>query len=159
MASGLTNKGLASILKSAFQNQTTTPPTTYYFALITDDATIPSFDTNTWSQLSAGELPTGNGYTANGQAFTANTTNFPTLTENDTDDLGSITLKDVTWSASGGTIPASGGGARYLILMDNNGTVGNREVLAYWDLQTDRTALSGTDLTVASPLLAIGRCG
>jgi hypothetical protein len=157
MASGITNKGLASILRSAFQNQTTTPPTGYYLALVTSSASL-SYDTNTWSQLSANEITAGNGYTANGQLFTANTTNFPTLTEDDTNDLGSITLKDTTWTASGGTIPPSGSGARYLILMDNNGTPANREVIAWFDLQTDRSATSGTDLTVASPKVTLGRC-
>lgn len=158
MASGITNKGIASILKSAFQNQTTTPPSAYFLALVTSSAT-PTFDTNTWSQLSANEIAAGNGYTANGQSFTSNTTNFPTLTENDTDDLASITLKDVTWTAGGGSIPSSGAGARYLILMDNNGTPANREVIAWFDLQTDRSASIGTDLTIASPSLSIGRCG
>lgn len=158
MASGITNKGIASILRSAFQNQTTTPPTGYYLALVTSAAS-PSFDTNTWSQLSANEIAAGNGYTANGQLFTANTTNFPTLTEDDTNDLASITLKDVTWTASGGTLPASGSGARYLILMDANATPGSREVLAWFDLQTDRAATIGTDLTVPSPKLPFGRCG
>jgi hypothetical protein len=158
MASGITNKGIASILKSAFQNQTTTPPTGYYLALVTSAAS-PSFDTNTWSQLSANEIAAGNGYTANGQLFTANSTNFPTLTEDDTNDLASITLKDVTWTASGGSIPSSGSGARYLILMDANGTPANREVIAWFDLQTDRSASIGTDLTVASPKATFGRCG
>lgn len=158
MASGITNKGLALILKSATQNQTTTPPAAYFFALVTSSAS-PSFDTNTWSQLSANEITAGNGYTANGQSFAANTTNFPTLTENDTSDLASITIKDVTWTAGGGSIPSAGAGARYLIMMDNNGTAANREVIAWWDLQTDRSVASGADLTIASPALSIGRCG
>jgi hypothetical protein len=157
MGSGITNKGLASILKSAFQNQTTTPPTAYYLALVTSTA-APTVDTNTWSDLSANEIAAGNGYTANGQSFTANTTDFATLTEDDTNDLGSITLKDVTWAASGGTIPSSGSGARYLVLMDNNGTPASRIVLAWWDLGVDRSASSGTNLTVAAPKLSLGRC-
>lgn len=157
MASGITNKGLASILKSAFQNVTTTPPAAYYLALVTSSAS-PSYDTNTWSELSADEIAAGNGYTANGQSFTANITDFATLTEDDTNDLASITLKDVTWTASGGTIPGSGSGARYLILMDNNATPASRIVLAWWDLGTDRSASSGTNLTVAGAKLSIGRC-
>lgn len=157
MASGITNKGLASILKSAFQNQTTTPPAAYYLALVKSTATL-SYDTNTWSDISAHEIAAGNGYTSGGQSFTANTTDFATLTEDDTNDLGSITLKDVTWAASGGTIPSSGDGARYLVLLDNNGTPASRIVLAWWDLGTDRSAGSGTNLTVAGAKLTLGRC-
>lgn len=157
MAGSVTNKGIAEILKGIFQNQTTAPPTGFYLALVTSSATL-TVDTNTWSDVSAHEIAAGNGYTANGQLFTANSTNFPTITEDDTNDLGSVTFKDVTWSASGGTIPASGGGARYLVIMDNNATAASRKIYAWFDLGVDRSASSGTDLTIAGAKITGGRC-
>lgn len=59
-----------------------------------------------------------------------------------------VQIKDVSWTASGGSIPSSGSGARYAVLTDDNATVGNREVLAYWDLTSDRTVSDGQTLTL-----------
>lgn len=157
MSDGITNRGLAMLLRCTFRNQTTTPAAAYYLALVKSTASL-SFDTNTWSDVSAHEIAAGNGYTANGQLYTSNSTDFPTLTEDDTNDLASLTLKDVTWNASGGPIPSSGDGARYLVLMDNNATPASREVFAWFDLQIDRSASSGTPLTVASPKITLNRC-
>lgn len=157
MSGQITNRGLVILLRSAFRNQTTTPASGYYLALVTSSAS-PTVDTKTWSQLSANEIAAGNGYTANGQLFTANSTDFVTLTEDDTNDLASITLKDVTWNASGGPIPSSGSGARYLVLMDNNATPANREVFGWFDLQTDRSASSGSPLTIAGAKTTLSRC-
>jgi hypothetical protein len=70
------------------------------------------------------------------------------LTEDDTNDRGLVQVKDIAWTASGGSIPASGNGARYAVLTDDNGTVGSREVYAYWDLTADRTVSVGQTLTL-----------
>jgi hypothetical protein len=50
-----------------------------------------------------------------------------------------LLIRDIVWTASGGPIPASGNGARYAVLTDDNGTVANREVWGYWDLNTTHT--------------------
>ena len=70
------------------------------------------------------------------------------LTEDDANDRGLTQAKDIVWTASGGSIPASGDGARYAVLLDDNATVGSREVLAWWDLTSDRSVSDGQTLTL-----------
>jgi hypothetical protein len=140
---GWTNKGKARILNGFFRN--TSVPTNFYIALVTS-ATAPTQDTDTLSQLT--EIAAGNGYTTGGYQLTRNATDFDTLTEDDAADRGLIQVKDVVWTASGGSIPASGNGARYAVLLDDNATVGSREVLAYWDLVSDRSVSVGQTLTL-----------
>ena len=139
----LTNKGKYNLLDIVFRGAT--PPTNFYVALVTS-ANTPTADTNTLSDLT--EIAAGNGYTSGGYQLSRNSTDFDTLTENDTDDRGEIEIKDVVWTASGGAIPGSGNGARYAVLLDDNGTVANREVLAWWDLTSDRSVSSGQTLTL-----------
>lgn len=144
MASGFTNRGKKIILDYYFRRQGTLP-TNFYLALVTSAAT-PTADTNTFSDLT--EIASGNGYTAGGFSLTPNTTDFDTMTEDDTGDLAKTLLKDIAWTASGGSIPASGNGARYAILTDDNATQGSRVVIAYFDLSADRTVSVGQVLTL-----------
>lgn len=138
-----TNKGKFTILDSFFR--ATGTPTNFFIALVTS-AAVPTADTNTLSQLT--EIAAGNGYTTGGFELDRNSTDFDSLTENDTDDRAEIQIKDVAWTASGGTIPDSGNGARYAVLTDDNVTVADREVLAWWDLSSDRTVSNGQTLTL-----------
>lgn len=140
---GWTNKGKVRILNGFFR--ATNLPGHLYLALVTA-ATPPAADTNTLSQLT--EIAAGNGYTAGGSELDLNATDFDMLTENDSDDRGELQIKDVVWTASGGSIPASGSGARYAVLTDDNATQGDREVLAWWDLTSDRSVSSGQTLTL-----------
>ncbi len=140
---GFTNKGKHHILDQLFRNATEV--TNYYVALVTS-ATAPDADINTLSQLT--EIAAGNGYTSGGFQLARNSTDFDSLTENDTNDRGEIQIKDVAWTASGGSIPASGNGARYAVLTDDNATVGSRIVIAFWDLSSDRVVSSGQTLTL-----------
>jgi hypothetical protein len=140
---GWTNKGKAHVLGIVFRN--VAEKTNYYVALVTS-AAAPGPDTNTLSQLT--EIAAGNGYTTGGFQLTPGTTDFDSITENDTDDRGEVQIKDVAWTASGGSIPGSGSGARYAVLTDDNGTVGSREVYAFWDLTSDRTVSDGQPLTL-----------
>lgn len=98
---------------------------------------MPGPDTNTLGDLS--EIAAGNGYTTGGFQLSRNITDFDGLTEDDSNDLGKLQIKDVAWTGTGGNIPASGDGARYAVITDDNATVANREVLGYWDLVADRT--------------------
>ncbi len=142
MPSGVTNKGavhLASKLRNA------TNKTNYYVALCTS-AFTPTVDTNTLSQLT--EIAAGNGYTAGGFLLTPGVTDFDVLTEDDALELGFIQIKDVVWTAAGGTLPSSGSGARWAVFIDDNVTVGSREVYAWWDLTSDRSVSSGQTLTL-----------
>lgn len=140
---GWTNKGKVRIFNSFHRNTST--PTNFYVALVTS-AVAPTADTNTLSDLT--EIAAGNGYTTGGISLNRNATDFDTLTENDANDRGEIQIKDLVWTASGGSIPASGGGARYAVLTDDNGTVANREVLYFWDLSSDQSVSDGQTLTL-----------
>ena len=138
-----TNKGKYAILNSYFR--ATGTPTNFYIALATS-AVAPTVDTNTFGQLT--EIATGNGYTTGGYQLTRNATDFDAINEDDTGNSGSIQIKDVTWTASGGSIPDTGNGARYALLTDDNGTVGSREVYAFWDLGADRQVSDTQVLTL-----------
>lgn len=140
---GFTNKGKNHLLDQVFRN--VTEKTNYYVALVTS-AVAPTADTNTLSELT--EIAAGNGYTTGGIQLARNSTDFDSLTENDTNDRGEIQIKDLVWTASGGNLPASGSGARYAVLTDDNVTVGSREVYAFWDLSSDRVISSGQTLTL-----------
>lgn len=120
-------------------------PTNFYIALVTS-AVAPVADTNTKSELT--EIANGNGYVTGGVSLTRNSTDFDVLTEDDGNDRGLVQLKDIVWTASGGPIPASGNGARYAIITDDNVTQGSREVYTYFDLSSDRTVSSGQTLTL-----------
>lgn len=121
-----------------------TRPTNFYVALVTS-ATAPGADTNTLGDLT--EIAAGNGYTTGGYQLTPGATDFDVITEDDTNDLAKIQIKDVVWTASG-ALPASGSGARYAVLTDDNATVANRKVIAYFDLGADRSVSSGQTLTL-----------
>lgn len=139
----VTNRGKYLILQEFFRNPTEF--TTLYIALITS-AAAPTVDTNTFSELT--EIAAWNGYTAGGISLSRNSTDFDTLTEDDSGNLAYIRARDIVWTASGGSLPGSGNGARYAILTDDNGTQGSRQVIAYWDLTSDRTVSSGQTLTL-----------
>ena len=142
---GWTNKGKYKMLGWIFNNATVSLPTNFYAALVTS-AVAPVADTDTKSQLT--EIANGNGYTTGGISLTKNTTDFDVLTEDDANDRALVQIKDLVWTASGGPIPASGAGARYAILTDDNATQGSREVYAYWNLVSDRTVSDGQALTL-----------
>jgi hypothetical protein len=122
-----------------------TRATNYYIVLWTS-ATAPTQDTNTVSDHT--QIATGNGYSDGGYSLTPGDTDFDVLTEDDSNDRALLQVKDVTWSASGGSIPDTGDGARYAGLTDDNATVANREVYMYWDLSSDRSVSDGQDLTL-----------
>jgi hypothetical protein len=132
------------MLKGFFAN--TSVPTNFYLMLATA-ASAPTKDTNTFSELT--EITAGNGYTAGGYSIARNGTDWDTFTENDSDDTATILLKDIIWTASGGTIPLSGSNAAYIVLVDDNGTVGSRDVLAYESIGSVSVS-SGQPLTIAN---------
>jgi len=140
---GMTNKGKYRLLGWAFRGDSI--PSNFYLALVTS-AQAPGPDTDTLSDLT--EIAAGNGYASGGYQLTPGATDFDVHTEDDANDRGYIQIKDVVWTASGGPIPDSGNGARYAVLLDDNATVGNREVLAYWDLSSDRSVSDSQTLTL-----------
>jgi hypothetical protein len=147
MASGMTNKGRYRILELLKGG---TLPTNFYVALVTD---TPDEDTNTMSDLT--EIAAGNGYTSGGYQLTPNGTDFPTLTEDDTNDLARLTTKTISWTASGGSIPASGSGALFAVFTDDNGTVASREIWAWHDLSGPLSVSDTQSLTITSISLTL----
>jgi len=147
VASDVTNKGKFRLAEQALSNGA--EPTVLFLALITS-AVAPTEDINTFSELT--EIAAGNGYTAGGISLTRNATNFPT-TEDDTNNWMNCDIPDQVWTAAGGPIPASGGGARWAILTDDNVTQSAREVYAWFDLVSDRTISSGQTLTIQNAIL------
>lgn len=148
MASGSTNRGEYILYDVFFR--AATAPSGLFMALVTS-ATAPTVDTVTLSELT--EIAAGNGYTAGGYSLSRNTTDFPTLTEDTTNNKAVLTLKDIVWTASGGPLPASGNGARYAVLLGPHATPGSREVLRWFDLTSDRSVSSGQTLTLDNFIL------
>lgn len=136
---GWTNKGKYRALEWAFRGETR--PTNFYVALCTS-ATAPVADTNTLSQLT--QIGSGTGYTTNGMSLTPNATDFDVLTEDDANDRALIQIKNLVWTATGGTL----GAARYAVMTDDNATPASREILWYWDLGADYSVSSGQTLTL-----------
>lgn len=155
MASGITNKGKAWILETAFRKQMNGGSTsdTMYIALIKDD-NVPNSDDTTWNDLNGTEIAAGNGYTAGGVSVTRGTTDFDVVISDadaDTNNYGYIQIKNIEWTASGGSIPGSGDGASYAVLMDNAGSsadaTGNK-LIAWWDLGGERSVSDGQKLSL-----------
>ena len=141
---GWTNRCKYLVMNYYFRRQGTLP-TNFYVALVTS-AVAPGPDTNVLGDLT--EIAAGNGYSAGGYQLTPNTTDFDTLTEDDANDLVALLVKNVSWMPSGGSIPASGNGARYAVLTTDEGTVSARQVLLAWSLTSDRTVQVGIPLTL-----------
>ena len=147
---GWTNKGKYKVLGWAMRGETI--PTNFYVALVTS-AAAPVADTNTFTELT--EIADTNGYTTGGYQLAPNSTDFDVWTEDDASDLALLEIKDIVWTASGGPIPASGDGARYAVLTDNNGTIASREVFYYWDLTSNRAVSDTQTLTLQDTTIRI----
>ena len=141
--SGITNRGKYKFLDWLFRG--TALPTNFYIALVTS-AVAPAADINTKSELT--EIANGNGYTTGGISLTKNSTDFDVLTEDDANDYSLVQLKDQVWTASGGSLPGSGNGARYAVLTDDNATQGSRLILSFWDLVSVRSVSVDQTLTL-----------
>jgi hypothetical protein len=91
---------------------------TNYYVALATSAVAPTADINTFGELT--QIATGNGYTDGGYSLTPN----------------------------GTSIPDTGDGARYAVLLDDNVTIGSRIVIGWWDLTTDRSVSNGQTLTL-----------
>jgi hypothetical protein len=140
---GWTNRGKYRMLNAFFRNNAV--PTNLYMALVTD-AAAPGADTNEMSELT--EIADTQGYTAGGYQLNRNSTDFDVLTEDDVNDRALVQIKDLVWTANGGNLPASGGGARYAVLTDDDATAANRDVLMYFSLGSPRTVSDTQTLTL-----------
>lgn len=147
MASGVTNRGALRFLEVIFRALFNggVLPTNYYARLITD-AVAPTQAVNVVGDVT--EVPAGNGYTAGGQALAKNATDFDVLTEDDVNNRSLIQIKDVVFTAAGGSLPSAGTGARYAVITDDNAVDASREVLGWFDLGANRIVSDGQSLTI-----------
>ena len=120
-----------------------TLPTNFYVALIRSTS-VPDADTQTLGELT--QIAGGTGYTTNGYELTPGATDFDGISEEA--GYGKFQIKDVTWTASGDDLDATGNGARYAVMTDDNVTPASRLVLFGWDLGADRNVSDGQTLTL-----------
>jgi len=148
-AQGVTDVGKMWIAAWAFAD--TTAFDTLFVMLCTDDVT-PDADVETFATLTP--IATGNGYQSTGgiganEGFLlpGNAADFYAITHGA--GYARIKIRDIVWTAAGGSIPASGDGARWAVLTDNNATIDSRVVIAWWDLSSDRSVTVGNTLTLS----------
>lgn len=153
-AQGWTNRGAYRVLEAVFNGATL--PTNFYLALVTSAAT-PGCDTNVFSDLT--EIAEGNGYVSGGSILTLDATGFPDLTEDDVNDKATVNVQNTTWTPSGGGLPASGSGARYSVLLDDNAVVADREVWYWWDLKKNISVIITQEIIVAGSQIALYTTG
>lgn len=110
---------------------------TFKIALMATGFTFNKDTHHNWADVSASELSAGNGYTAGG-----NTLAGVSLTEDDTNDLTSVTWNSTSWTASGGSIGPTPGAMIY------DDTNASDALVAYIDFGADQTATSGNVIGV-----------
>src|SRR3990167_5392856 len=148
MASGLTNRGKIRLLEMAFRNTKDTAAidtSPLFIAFVTSAASL-SAETTTFDTTT--QIVTGNGYADGGLDIDRDTLDWDALAISSATAYGYIRLKGVVWTASGGGLAASGNGAAYAIITDDNATIGSRQVYAWIDLTTARSIGSGATLTL-----------
>ena len=138
---GITNRGKRRLLEWPFNALAL--PVNFYAALFTA-ATAPTATTSTRAALT--EIAAGNGYTACGIALSKNTTDFPGITQDDTNNKGKVLVRNLTWTAAGGDLPINDVGARYMCLC--TGTAGTDDIIAFWDLGAARVVTATQALQV-----------
>lgn len=135
-----TNRGMYRMLESMFQGAS--PPASFYVALVTD---TPNVQTVTFSQLT--EIGAGNGYTSGGYQVARSIVGFDAAAQDNTNARAYAQAADIIWTANGGPIPASGPDATYMVLLDDNVTVANREVWAFASI-AQGAITNGANLTL-----------
>lgn len=143
----VTNRGLYLILSHFLRNSP--EPAKFYLALLNDDVE-PDYVNNTLGD-DAWEIADGNGYTEGGKEVGRNTTDFPTLTLDQMNELASVTLKDIDFTASGGSI----GPAYRCALVTDEETPANRNLIAVWDFGGNYTVNSGETLRLRNLTITI----
>ncbi len=148
MASGLTNRGKLRLLEMGFDNtwnDSTIDSSPFFVALMTSDASL-SVTTNTFDTTK--EIAAGNGYVTGGTEAAGRGAGWDVEDEDDSSNFGEFQLADIAWTASGGSIPGSGTGALYAVLLDDHATIGSREVIAWFDLTSARSIDNGATFTL-----------
>ena len=100
-----------------------------------------------YADVSASELATGNGYTANTKTLSG-----VAVTEDDTDDRTEVTWSNVTWTASGGAIGPTPGA---IIFDDTVAAPTADPIVGYIDFGGDQTQADGGVATISGIELRI----
>lgn len=129
-----------------------TVPANFYAALVCN-TNAPVLNTILFSELD--EIAEANGYTSGGIIVNTDSTDWDTISQDNANTRSYVQLKDYVWTADGGPIPGSGDGARYLVILDNTATVGDREVYFYHDLTSDRAVSDGQSLSITDAEVGI----
>jgi hypothetical protein len=143
---GLTLRGVRRMLAIAFQGET--PPVNFYLALV-QASPAPTALTTVMSGLT--QVANGNGYVTGGIQLDRDAVDFDVLTEDTTGLSVYIQIRDVSWTASGGSIAS----ASYAVLTNDHATIGSREVWAYWAFGAPRTITVGRTLPLADLEIAV----
>jgi hypothetical protein len=98
-----------------------------------------------YADVSASELATGNGYTANTKTLAG-----VAVTEDDTDDRCEVTWNNVTWTASGGAIGPTPGAIIYDDSVVAAGVTVADPVVGYIDFGGDQTQADGGTATISN---------
>ncbi len=151
MANKWHNRGLYLLLQTFFQNGA--EPTNLYLAFSTA-AHTPDPDDSTFASPII-EVATGNGYSAGGISLNRNTTDFISLTQDDTNNRATITMKNLSFTPSGGPFPNGVDGARWAHLLTDEGTPSSRQVIASLDLVVPIFVSDGQALTLSSATFRI----
>ena len=146
--SQVTNRGCRLFLGWGINRQDSLPA--QFFVYLATSATALNPDTEALSDIS--EIVRTNGYAP--QAVNANTTDFFGLAQDDLNDYATVTMRDVTWNASGGPIPATGS-VRYAVFTTNEPNEADRQVIGYWDFVTGRSVANGEAFTIETMRLRL----
>lgn len=138
MASGWTNRGLYIMLGVFFQADSA--PANFYIHMVNS---TPDADDNTLSDLTE-----ASNYTAISIARDA--VDFDVQTEDDAGNTAYVQIKDTVLTASGGTMTAT-----HAVLVDDNATAANRQIIGFFDLGATQNIPSGSTLTLTDLQLTL----
>ena len=97
------------------------------------------------ADVTADQLPTGNGYTQNSKTLSG-----VSVSENDTTDIAETRWSDVSWTATSGAIGPTGAAIIY------NDSVAGDPIACCIDFGTDNTVADGQGLLIGTPGLDLG---
>lgn len=100
------------------------------------------------------EIGEGSGYITGGVAVPRNSTGFVTHSEDDTADTSILTIQRLQWTSTISNMPPGPDGIMYLVLTDDNATIAQRQVLAFWDLLGEYFIASGDSIIIDDARLA-----
>lgn len=134
-----------SLKSMLWKGQIAAESDTFKIILMAINFTFDKDDHNAYSDVSAFELPTGNGYTSGGQGLTGVDVNT-----DDVEDRAEVTWDNATWTASGGSLSVVGA-----IIFDDSTAEGSGDdytdaIVAFIDANGVQTVADGAALTVSN---------